>query len=73
MSYKILPADIFNRVNESKLLAQDEGIKPVEWAQRKVSYYDKQILESRMDVQKEFNQRLRDIWQAVVDHFNDTK
>ena len=65
----IKPEEIFNRVNEAKFASGDEGITPSEWSRRKVKYYQEQIDDSSLEIQKEFNTRLLNIWEAVATHY----
>ena len=70
MSDTIKPEDIFNRVNESKFMAQDERIRPIEWAKRKVIYYDDEIRRKKeRQIPIDESVHLQKIWEAVVQHF----
>ena len=67
----IQPAEIFNRVNEAKYLSGYEDITPEAWAGKRVIYYHKQISESKSLRQTKHNERLLEIWEAVVKHFKE--
>lgn len=62
--------EIFNRINEAKLQAQDAGITPLQFAEKKVKYFHAEIERKiREKIPHSEDKRLLAIWKAVAEHF----